>query len=279
MSLNNEILATLENNPKQQYNSKGIMDAIYGRKNRDLPPSELRKITAKIRTELKRLSDHKKIRRMHRGFYQAKPSPRIIQKLEDPETKLHGIKLECELTENNTFGIHGISAQNNILDFLKTNRFNEVTTRQGTFLKRWTKNIWWEERNITITIHEKGLVEIFCGASNNPLSFPGFCSLCDYLSGYMQPISPFKKRNVMMKQVGVNRDFEEERLEGVSCITLHKFLNDWARIYQKENGVRYEHHLKLNITLEDAFNSLSLLTQNPISNGFSKKPDERRDVA
>jgi len=274
-SLSSQIIAVLENDPECSFNSKGIYNVLFYQRNK---PTDKKKL-AKIRTELKRLSDRNKIRRETRGYYQAKPTPKIIKKLEDPETKLHGIKLECELAENNTFGIPPISAHSNISDFLKTNRFDEVTTRKGTFLKRWTRNIWWEDRDITITVHTMGLIEIFCSASKKPMVFPEFVAFCNFLSGYLQPISPFKKRNVVMTQIGVGRDFETQQMEGVTCITLHKFMNDWARIYQKEDGrVRYEHHLKLNITLEDAFNSLQLLTQAPQTNGFVKIKDEGVDV-
>ena len=109
------------------------------------------------------------------------------------------------------------------------------------------------------------------------MNLPDFVRFADFICGFLSSICKFQKGKAMLRQIGINRDFEEQRLDGVSCITLKKFMNDWARVYQKDDMVRYEHHLKLNITLEDAFNSLQLLTQAPATNGI--KPDERRDVA
>ena len=85
LSLSDLILEVLENNPKDELRAKAILHMIIGSKIRSMTPSVIKRETAKIRTECNRLANRKKIRRKHRGFYQAKPSPRIIQKLENPE--------------------------------------------------------------------------------------------------------------------------------------------------------------------------------------------------
>ena len=277
LSLSKKIQGILENNPKCEYNAKAIYDITYGVNDKPFN----RKFQAKIRTELNRLADRKSIRRCKRGFYKAIPRPEVIRLVEDPEVTLHGIKLECHIAKNNILRIDGISADNNILMFFNANRFEKVNNKFGTFLRRWTKNIWWEERDITITIHEEGLVEVFCGASNNPLNFIEFGLMCEFLNGFLSPISPFTKREVMLVQIGTGRDFWEQELDGVTSITLHKFVNDWARIYQKKDGrVRYEHHLKLRVTLEDAFNSMGLLTSvsSYESNGKKLSDEDERLV-
>ena len=273
MGLSDEILDILQNNPRCQYNAYAIYTNLYRSKKgvRD------NKKIAKIRTELKRMVDRKQIRRVHRGFYQAKPCPKVIKKLENPDAKLHGIKLEFKVNENNILRIHGITAQNNILSFLRANRFELVKNKSGKSLRRWSRGIFVLDRWTTITLHDGGLVEVFCGCSDYPLSLPDFVRFCDFLGGFFQPIILFKSRDVLVRQIAIARDFWEQELSGVSCITLHKFKNDWARIYQHEDFVRYEHHLTLNITLEDAYNSLQLLTYVPNNNGVNR-PDERRDV-
>lgn len=278
LSLLRKVEVILIDNPRMSYNAKGIFNTIYGDKRFNMKPTEIMPIIAKIRTILKRLVDNKKIRRKTRGFYQAKPSPKIIQKLENPETKLHGIKLEFSLSENNTLKIHGITAEHNIISFLDANRFNIVTNKKGRSLKRWTKGFLCMDRWITVTIHEGGLVEVFCSCGNNPMSYPDLIRFGDFLSGLFQPIIVFKNREVIVKQVALNRDFWELELSGVSSITFHKFRNDWCRIYQHNDVVRYEHHLTLDITLEDAFNSLQLLTGHSNVSFSNGKPDERRDV-
>ena len=279
MSLLCKVEAVLIDNPRQSYNAKGIFNTIYSDKRFNMKNSEIKPVIAKIRTILKRLVDNKKIRRNTRGFYQAKPSPKIIQKLENPETKLHGIKLEFSLSENNILKIHGITAQHNIISFLDANRFDLVTKKNGKSLKRWTKGVLCFDRWITVTIHEGGLIEVFCSCGGNPMVYPEFIRFGDFLSGFFQPIIVFKNREVLVRQIALNRDFWELELSGATSITLHKFRNDWCRIYQREDGrLRYEHHLTLDITLEDAFNSLQLLTGFPEVKYSNGKPDERRDV-
>lgn len=256
-----------EDNPRIQFNANAVYNYLYKEKTREVRPSEKRRNIAKIRTMLQRLVKDGKIRRRKRGFYQVKPTTKIITKLENPDTKLHGIKLEFNIAENNKIKIHGISAQSNILSFLDANRFELVKNKFGTSLRRWSKGIFFMDRWVTITVHEKGLVEVFCRCGDNPLSFQDFVRFGDFLSGFFQSVMLFKSNEVLVRQVALNRDFWELNLDGVRSVTLHRFRNDWARVYQRHDGcVRFEHHLCLDITLDDAFNSLSLLTS-PSGNG------------
>jgi len=69
-------------------------------------------------------------------------------------------------------------------------------------------------------------------------------------------------------------------MEGVSCISLHKFVNDWSKIYYKQDisAVRVERHLTCSLQLDEALNTLAVLNGSPRVNGFVRE-DERRDVA
>lgn len=264
----------MEKNPKFKYTAKIIHQILfYHRGKID------KKLLAQIRTTMNRLHKQKKIRKLRRGYYQIKPSPPIIQKLENPKTKLHGIKLEYRLNENNIFGIDGISPQHSILMYLENNNYNKVNNSDGTFLKRFSKTIWWEERKITITIHNSGLIEVFCSTGDNPMVLPDFFRFYDFMRGLFNPVCIFERNRILVRQVALARDFEELTLDGVSSITLKRFMNDWCRVYQHEDVVRFEHHLTLDITLEDAFNSLQLLTGSPDVKYVNGRPDERRDVA
>lgn len=263
----------MEQNPKFKYSAKIMYQTLFYQPGKPID----KKLLAQVRTTMNRLNKNSKIRKLDRGYYQIKPLPPIIKKLEDPSMKVHGVKIEFRPFENNIFGIDGISAEHNIMSFLEINRFEEVCNGDGVSLVRFSKNVFWDDRKITFTIHGCGLIEIFCSASSNPMSLPDFFRFADFITGFLSPVCNFQKNKALLRQIGINRDFEELRLEGVSCITVKKFLNDWCRIYQHDGVVRYEHHLKLEITLEDAFNSLQLLTFAPNVNGV--RPDERRDVA
>jgi hypothetical protein len=268
MSLNKKILKILEDNPKCPYNCYAVYYQIFGGK----LPRDKQKV-AMVRTELKRLSDRGLVRKQTRGFYQAKPSSKIIRLLENPETRLHGIKLEFFLKNNNIFGIDGITSQNNINGFLVTNHFEETTNN------RFTRSVWWENREIVVTFHQKGLVEVFISSSKNPLSYPDMVRCYEFLKGFFEPVFVLHGSLVFVRQVGLCRDFQELRLEGLSSVSLHKFMNDFARAYQKDGVVRFEHHLTLDLSLSDAFEALKSITcvPSPVSvvrvNG-----DEFKDV-
>lgn len=258
-----KIMEIMEQNPKFKWTAKSLTSTLYYIPNVGID----KKILAQVRTTLYRLWNDGKIRRLNRGFYQVKPTPSIVKKLENPDVKVHGVKIEFRLDEHNIFGIDGISAHSNIVSFLDANRFEEVRNGNGVSLRRFSKNVFWEDRKITFTVHGCGLIEIFCSAGDNCMSLSDFFRFTDFISGFLMPICSFDKSRALLRQIGLNRDFEEMRLDGVSCITVRKFLNDWVRVYQHGDVVRYEHHLKLDITLEDAFNSLSLLTFSSFRNG------------
>lgn len=270
MSLSKQILDVMEQNPKFKYNCRAMYQALFYQHGGKVD----QKLLAQVRTTLNRLHKNGKIRKVKRGRYQIKFAPKIIKKLEDPATKVHGLKIEYQFAENNILKIHGISAHSNILSFLRSNGFEEVRNGSGRSLRRFSKYVWWEDRKITFTIHNCGLLEIYCGASKNCMSFSDFVRFNDFLKGFLNPICEFEKSKAIVKQIALNRDFEELEMSGVSCITLKKFENDWCRIYQKDDIVRFEHHLKLEITLEDTFNSLQLLTYAPQLNGNNKPVED-----
>lgn len=265
-SLSRQILAILNDNPKMQYNSIAIAQIIHGH-------SRIRdeKLINKIRTELHRLEKRQRIRYMKRGFFQAKPSLQHIQKIESSETKLHGIKIECTR-------ILGISAERNIESWLEDKYFEPVNNDSGTWLRRWTRNSFWEERYVTFTVHENLFVEVFVNCSKNPLSYPEFQRFCEFLNGFFDPFY-FNRSDMFLVQVGVGKDFNELELDGVKSVRLHKFANDWATIYMKDDGrVRFEHHLKLHLNLDDALNMLDILTTPIPVYGNGHREDDRRDV-
>ena len=265
-SLSNKILSIINSNPRHKYNAKSIDQVLEGKYNYHADEKRI----AKIRTELNRLANRSKIRRTSRGKFQAKARLETIAMIESPETKLHGIKIEVKKLE-------GIPAQHNMLDWLKSKHFRIIRNSRGTSLRRCTKAVGWRERWVTITVHDSGLVEIFLNCSNMPLTYPEFCSFCDFLDGYFEPYF-FTRNNAYVTQLGIGKDFEELHLDGLTCIRLHKFKNDWCSIYENEDGrVRFEHHLKLDIDLEDVINIMSLISTPP-RYLHNNNPDEKRDV-
>jgi hypothetical protein len=145
--------------------------------------------------------------------------------------------------------------------------------------------VWWENRRITITVFETCKLHVYISSSKHPLSFPEFESLLVFLDGFLDAIAPFDEpRLVRLKEVGLAKDFKELRLDGVSSVSLRAFRNAFARIYYKDDiqATRVEHHLMLDMPLDVALKSLSILTH-PVNYARmlqeENKPDEKRDVA
>ena len=263
MSLSKKIQQIIEDNPLQPFNSTGVLYALLGEKVKEILPNDKRRYLAKIRTELKRLSERKKIRKISRGFYQAKPLPHIIQKLEDPEIKIHGLKLESDIVENNKNEILPSSSQNNTIEgWLNQRDFESFG------YNKWKTNRWWENRKITFSVHVGGLVEIWTKASTNPYSFSDFIRWLEWVNGFFDPLL-FNHSKTFVRQIGFNRDFKLLRIDGAKSVSLKLMMNVWSQIYQKGEFVRFEHHLtfpKMTLSLDNVVNSL-LLINTPLSNG------------
>lgn len=84
MTLSQNILEVMEQNPKFKYTSRIMYQTLFYK------PGEIIdiKLLAQVRTTMNRLHKQSKIRKLKRGYYQIKPSPEIIKKLEDPSIKI-----------------------------------------------------------------------------------------------------------------------------------------------------------------------------------------------
>ena len=266
MSVERQLLIYLQKNSKHSFQPKILYDIF----------KEKIQLNT-IRQSLRRLEKRGKVIRESYGFYHAKMTADILHFLETPPTLLHGIKLECQSVQELQNTIEGITSQNYNDTVLKW--FDALGFIPSTNY-RYGKELWFDSRHIKITVHLKGLVEVFINSTKNPLSYPDFCKMLDYLSGYLEPVTPFNSRNVRLVQVGVAKDYYDLRLDGVSCISLHKFVNDWSKIYYKSaiSAIRIERHLTCSLQLDEALNTLAVLNGSPTKvNGFVRE-DERRDV-
>jgi len=251
------------------HNAFSIAHRIKKLYNTDVPQSQ-------IKVAFTRLLKKNRIEKPDRGFYRAKVTPDILHLIEQPPVELHGIKLELNYAkkfQNTIDGITSKSFTDELLLWFKVNGFVESTNF------RWGRVVFWEDHRIRVTVHLGGLIEIFVNASKCPLGFRDMCRLLDFLEGFLSRIVVFNHSKIRVVQVGVSKDFRSLRLDGVSCITLHKYLNDWARVYYKEDRgvVRFEHHLTSNLSLKEALDTLEVLTSPPVRYGIDR-PDERRDV-
>lgn len=263
MTNRQRILQYLQKNLPYSYNAKTLYRVFKGKMD-----------YGTIKTELSRLVKDKKILRETRGFYIAKVAPETLRFLEHPPTLLHGIMLECKRLQK---GGQGIPPQSYTKDELAWFFANNFTYQENNY--SYHGELWIEDRRTTITFHQNGKICIHINSTKHPINYLDFCNILNFLNGFLHRWTPFDKKEVRLKEVGIGKDYKQLRLDGVTCISLHKFTNAWSRIYYKDDieATRFEHHINCEMTLDDAIRSFQLLDGTPTPNGI--KPDERRDVA
>jgi len=225
------VLEFLRGNAPDEYNVRTISKLLGISRNQ-------------VKVALHRLYKAGKVKRPHRGFYRATIDKSLVHSLGNPEIKFHGIKIEAKLSKP----MDGITARIKALGFeSKTNG-------------RFCRVLWYEGRKITITLHCKGLVEIWVRSSDNPLNFEELRALLTFLNGFLEPLGPLANR--VLRQIGLNKDYRSLRLDGVTSIPLNDFMNSVARIYQKEKDtLRVEKHIETNIELDEAICMLSRVSE------------------
>ena len=279
-SLSKKILSIMQQDPRCQYTATVLDRLLFKGEPKDYVKKKRHKEIQKITTELNRLLRRKEIDKHRRGYFSLRITPATLQYLENPPITVHGLKLECRSKQIYQNRIEGIPSQNNIfasdlLDWFKTMRFKETTNN------RFFRDVPFEGRWVKITIHIDGLIEVFVNCSDMPLTYPDMVRLCSYLNGFLERVFTFSSmRDVMVRQIGVAKDFESLRMDGVSSITLHRFMNDWSKIYYKESigAVRIERHLTCSLSLEQAMNTLFLLNNPQVVNGNGVVEDTFEDV-
>jgi len=255
-----KVLDFLRRNAPQSYNAKTISKCLH------IPEKT-------VKVCLYRLFKKDKIIRYCRGFYQANIDISLLHKLENPPTTLHGIMLECKTTKTLQKVIDGIPSKQYTDEAVML--FDSLGFLPATNY-RYYRDLWYEGRKITITVQLKGKVDIHISSSDNPLIYPDFLKMLDFLNGFLERIAPFGERKVVqLLEVGLAKDFRQLRLDGVKSVTLKVFTNAWGRIYYKDDlkMTRFEHHLVSKMSLDDALRSLSILT-NPVNYVVESRPDD-----
>lgn len=238
----------LQNNIRYSYNAP----TIYRKLNGKIPLNT-------IRIELKRLCDRGEIRRVSRGFYQAKVDMETINLLENPPTLLHAITIVADVPKLQK-RVQGTSRSNfkrmDFLEWLEQSGFVILKYNDKSERRRYSKVVWFDDRDVHIHVHvDNATVTIYFGCSKHPLSYLEFRDLYNRVYGFLEPITPFVNERVT--QIGINKDFREFDLDGVNSIRLRDFANAWFQIYRKESiaAVRFECHLNTRpvLSLQDAY--------------------------
>lgn len=267
-SLSKRILSIFRDNPKTEYNSKTIDRFLYKKLKYD--GRKRKKNIKQVRKELDRHVERGNLIKSDKGFYCLRISTKTLHLLDDPPVVAHGIKIEAKITsiagpQNLILGITSHDPKLMTESWLTVNGFSMTTN------KRWVKRFFWEGRFITLTIHPScGLIEIWIKCSELPLGFTDMYRFSEYMRGFLSPVSDFKEVRVV--EIGINKDFRELRLDGVSSMSLHVFLNAWSKIYNhKERGVRVETHWVGSIDLETVIELISKVNAPVVKEKVEKK--------
>lgn len=266
-SLAQRILSVLEKDPRREYNAPTIDRILCGEK--QYIKKQRKEEVHKIRTELRRMVKKGIIRSEQKGFYSLMITARNLHLLENPPVTCHGLKIETKIKHwGATNSIGGVSSPRN--KYLKENEKDDlvawlmangyVETTNNRFHRRFN----WEGRWVTLTIHPlNGLIEVWVKSSNCPLTFTDLIRLREFLKGMLSELTDFNE--AMVRQIGINKDFKDLRLEGVSCVSLRTFLNSWSRIYQHEHDmVRIEAHWVGSIDFDNVIMLIAKVNAPPV---------------
>lgn len=254
MTQTNRVLVFMRKNAYHEYNAKTLSRILKLSEN-------------KVKVYLNRLHNKGSILRTTKGFYKATADMTVLrqQQLTNPPTLLHGILLECTLLPKVTKRDQGAPAKDSVC-YVDSSLEKWLTAHDFGYRgdnHSWNRFLWWEGRRISVSVFSTGKLDIYISSTKHPLSYPEFELLLSFLDGFFQEVAPFKDRRVVrLKEVGLAKDFKELRLEGVKSVSLRAFKNSWCRLYYKDdqNLIRVEHHLVLDMSLDDALKSLSILT-------------------
>lgn len=248
-SLSKRILSVFRHDPRTQYNAVTIDRLLYGKIRYE--KHTRKKQIKQIRKELDRLEKRGLVLRSQKGFYTLRISAKTLHLLDNPPVVAHGIKIEATMSkiglpQKTILGITSHDPTFDLVGWLRTMDFTETTK------KRYVKRFFWEGRFITLTVHTGcGLIEVWIKCSDNPMDFSSMYRFREYMRGLLSPVSDLSDAKI--REIGLNKDFRELRLEGISSMSLHVFMNAWSRIYYKESigAVRVETHWVGSISFQD----------------------------
>ena len=207
-----------------------LLEANHGKSLNTYSISRILKLKQNTtRATLSRMIKKDKIKKQG-SFYRCKLDLEDIRS-ELNNIRLHGIKIEANCCE---MGGRVLSATN--------------------FKTQQNRKIWsliWNGRQVTITQHDTGLIEIWikCSKSSLNLSHDDFENFINFIDGLTYHN---KLKNMRLRQIGINCDMRRLQLKGIQHIKLQEFRNAWAAIYKKGDQTRIEYHLVLDMPLDDA---------------------------
>lgn len=191
------------------------------------------------------------IEKSFRGMYRGKVTIEKMIALERVDIKIHGLKIEFSPVVLKRENGRVVTEKGEGLSLCHLFNDQDLAYQDNSQI---VYHVEFLGRNVTIQLM-RDVVGIFLKSSEAPLDYQEFRSLRWWLEGRFG--NAFLLGSPMLRQVGLNKDYKELRLDGVQSIKLQKWENAWAQIYQKgENILRREVHLATSIGLDEAIQML-----------------------
>ena len=209
-----------------------------------------------VRVYCNRLYSQKLIGRDLRGLYRSIFTLDDILKTENPDQKIHGIKIEGALQK----GEEG-------------SRFCALFNRPDVRAASGNRKLIimpFEGRDCRLMLGDNGTIEIFLKSTKYPLSYNTFIAFTGFLRALL---GDAQTEQLKLVQIELGKDFKNWRLDGVKSIKLREFKNAWIQLYQHSaEDMRLEVRVNDRISLGDAVHILQSMTERH----YPAMPDDKR---
>lgn len=209
----------------------------------------------------------------------AEPMPPIVQVREGWYRSSFDIDKLRALKTQKRIGLHGIKIEG--ICRAESIGYSLLQTSSHQYRKRGIFGEVFNGRSVTITVHQKGMIEVWVNASKAPLGFEEFDRFCFWLHGKFSGI--VLEHEWKISQIGINCDIEQMHIDGFKSMTLKAWRNAWAQIYQKQKDVvRLEVHMVPDMRLQDALNVIGSFKEMIETQGevpYSPPPTDRTDIS
>lgn len=187
-----------------------------------------------VRKELHRMAREKKngpppLVRVHHGLYRAFTDPCDLAQIEDPPVTLHAIQCSCKMPQNRGWG----PPQGETPTWGSLARRPAWTKIDST--GAWMRSSTWEGRQVEIAVFPStGTVQVHLTATSNPILCEDFATFPTWLGATMQAYGlVWSDADVDFDNVEMNKDYRTLFISRPDRVSLRKFRNAWAQIYQK----------------------------------------------
>lgn len=221
------IVALLKSEPRGLFTAKEVA-------------ARLRLSSSVVRKEIHRLlaRDDAPIVKVAHGLFRSFTDAAELPAIETPEPKLHAIQLHCTMPQNRGWGPPAGAPTN----------WGSLSARPAwTRIEsagQWARDLQFEGRPVVVTVTPStGTVQasVRCSSHDENLSLREFESFVPWLQGTMTGLGlVWSDPECDGDNLEMNLDYRSLWVSRPDRLSLRKFANAWAQVYQKGDWLRAE---------------------------------------